>query len=85
MATQDRTPYQEKIIKRYYENRKDIMSQKLEDLVSDLYLSEGKKRKQIWKRVSVALSNLGVSQVQIDYLVSSDNPAGLVRYIEKRR
>lgn len=79
-----RTPYQEKIIKRYYDNREDIMQQRLTELTSDLYLSEGKKRKQIWKRISAALATLGVQANQIEQLVYSDNPAKLAQFLEKR-
>lgn len=75
--SQDRTPYQEKIIKRYYENRDDLMYQKLAELATDLYLAEGKKRQQLWKRAAAALKNLNVEQNKIDRLVASDNPSSL--------
>lgn len=39
----ERTPYQDKIIKRYYENKPEIMRQKLNELVTDLYLAETPK------------------------------------------
>ncbi len=71
---QDRTPYQEKIIKRYYNNRNDLMLQKLGEMTTDLYLAEGKKRVQLWGRVAAALTNLGVAPVLIDKIVASDNP-----------
>lgn len=70
----DRTPYQDKIIKRYYNNMDALMTQKISELVSDLYLTEGKKRSQVWKRIAAALSNLKVPQDRIDYLVGRDDP-----------
>ena len=36
------TPYQDKIIRRYYQNQDQILVQRLGDLVTDLYLAEGK-------------------------------------------
>ncbi|MDR1291565.1 MAG: hypothetical protein LBK06_10225 [Planctomycetaceae bacterium] len=81
---QDRTPYQDGIIKRYYENKDDIMSDKLALLITDLYLAEGKKRQRIWKRIAAALSNLNVPQSQIDHLIHADNPALLAKYIQKK-
>ncbi|MGL6227247.1 MAG: hypothetical protein ACRC10_11565 [Thermoguttaceae bacterium] len=78
----ERTPYQEGIIKRYYNNRDDIMWSKLSDMVADLYLAEGKKRAQLWKRIVTALENLKIPQSRIDHLVASDNPAMLARFIE---
>ena len=79
----DRTPYQEKIIKRYYDNRSDLMQQKLSELVTDLYLAEGKKRTQVWKRIATALENLKVPAAQIEALVAADNPAQLAKFLEK--
>ena len=81
----DYTPYQEKIIKRYYDNRDDIMRQKLAEMATDLYLTEGKKRAQIWKRVVTALTNLGVSQERRDHIVASDNPAFLAQLLEEMK
>ncbi|MDO4585682.1 MAG: hypothetical protein Q4C95_00125 [Planctomycetia bacterium] len=78
----DRTVYQNKIIDRYYENRDDIMLQKLSELVTELYLSEGKKRLSLWKRVKLALMNLNVSSQQIAFLIESDNPAFLAKFVQ---
>ena len=47
----DHTPYQQKIIKRYYRNFDSIKSQRLADLTAEIYLSEGKKRDRLWKQV----------------------------------
>ena len=78
----DRTPYQDKIIKNYYANRDVLMQQKISDMISDLYLVEGKKRVQLWRRIALALTNLGVSQEQIDYLQEQDNPELLLKYVQ---
>lgn len=80
---QDRTPHQEKIIRRYYDNRDGIMLQKLAELTTDLYLAEGKKRAQIWKRIAAALHNLGVAAERVEHLVASDNPGLLARFLEE--
>ena len=57
----DRSPYQDKIIKRYYENKPEIMRQKLSELVTELYLAETvKKRESVWKRIVLALRNLKI-------------------------
>ena len=79
----EHTPYQTQIIKRYYNNRDDIMTQKLSELTTDLYLAEGKKRQQIWKRVAAALSNLGVEADKIEQIVNADNPVKLVEFLKK--
>ena len=76
------TPYQTQIIKRYYNNRKDIMMQKLSELTTELYLAEGKKRQQLWKRISFALTQLGVAPAKIEQMVNWDNPTKLVEFLE---
>ena len=50
----DYTPYQQKIIKRYYDNQDTIQRQRLAELVGELYLAEGKKRKKLWEGAAAA-------------------------------
>jgi len=78
------TSYQTQIIKQYYNNRENIMMQKLSELTTELYLAEGKKRVRVWKRISAALTQLGVEPARIEQLVNMDNPAKLVEFLERR-
>ncbi|MGI5832722.1 MAG: hypothetical protein ACOX6D_09390 [Thermoguttaceae bacterium] len=80
----ERTRYQEGIIKRYYENKDAIMYQKLTELVTELYLSEGKKRASLWTRAEKALRNMKVSEAEIAEILKRDDPAYLARFLEKR-
>ena len=78
------TNQQQKIIKNYYENREAISLQRVQELVTELYLSEGKKRQQHWKSIAGHLEKLGIKQQQIDHLVEQDNPelvANLVKQL----
>jgi hypothetical protein len=79
----DFTPYQQKIIKRYYDNADTIMQQRLAELVSELYLSEGKKRKRLWAQAVTAMQKLGVPQPQIDHLVKQDKPELLAQLVKE--
>jgi len=79
----ERTPYQTKIIKRYYDNRESILTQKLSELTTELYLAEGKKRQQVWKRITAALVQLGVKPAKIEQLVNADNPVQLAEFVKK--
>ena len=79
----DYTPHQQKIIKRYYSNQDTIQRQRLGELVSELYLAEGKKRQRIWKSAVAALQKLGVPQSRIDHLVKKDNPALLADIVKE--
>jgi len=79
----EHTPHQQQIIKRYYNNREAIMTQKLSELTTELYLAEGKKRQQVWKRISAALSQLGVEAHKIEQLITMDNPVRLAEFLKK--
>ena len=84
----DFTPHQQKIIKRYYDNQDTIQTQRLAELVGELFLSEGKKRLGVWKRVVSALEKLGIAQSRIDQLLAQDNPAlvaDLVKELEGKK
>ncbi len=66
--------YQQNIIKNYYENRENIAIQRVQELVTELYLSEGKKRKTQWDRLEKHLLKLDVKQETIDALREKDDP-----------
>ena len=47
----EHSEYQKKIIRRYYDNREQVDEQRLAELVTNLYLSEGKKKlEKLWRR-----------------------------------
>ena len=46
---EDYTRHQQKIIKRYYDNQGMLQHQRLAELVSELYLTQGKKRQRAWE------------------------------------
>jgi hypothetical protein len=86
--SQDYTPYQQKIIKRYYNNQDQIARQRLAELVSELYLSEGKKRQRLWTAAAGAMQKLGVPQSRIDHLLKQGNPAlvaEVVKELERKK
>ncbi|HUW84873.1 MAG TPA: hypothetical protein VMZ31_18995 [Phycisphaerae bacterium] len=73
MAKREYTSYQRKTIARYYENLDTIMLQKLQELVSDLFLADtAAKQERLWGRVDTAMKNLKV-------------PASIHDHIMKRR
>ncbi len=88
MGMQDFTRSQQGIIKRYYDNIDGISLQKLGELVTELYLAEGKKREKLWKTAVSAMQKLGVPQTRIDLLVAKNSPealAGLVKEIQSQQ
>ena len=79
----DYTPYQQKIIKRYYGNQDAIQRQRLAELVSDLYLAEGKKRERTWAAVVTAMKKLGVPPSRIDHILKKDDPALVAQVVKE--
>jgi len=69
-----RGKYQQRIVKNYYENREGIALQRAQELVTELYLAEGKARERHWKNLIAHLEVLGVKKKQIDHLIAQDNP-----------
>ena len=78
-----RSKYQQKVIKNYYDNKDAIMIQRLGELLTDLYLAEGKARTRLWERATKSLEMLKVPPKQIDDIVSSDNPTLLANLYKK--
>ena len=81
----DFSPYQKKIIKRYYNNYDAIASQRLAELVGELYLTEGKKLDKLWTRVAELLTKLEFPASRIEHLLTQKNPAllaGVMKELE---
>ncbi|HMP78557.1 MAG TPA: hypothetical protein PKD54_03840 [Pirellulaceae bacterium] len=79
----DRTRYQENIIRNYYENRDAVAIQRAQELVTELYLTTGKKRQQHWKNLKIHLKKLGVSDDVAEQLEQRDNPQEIARLVEQ--
>lgn len=75
--------HQDKIIRNYYQNRDAIALQRVQELVTELYLSEGKKRERHWKTIAGHLEKMGVKPDQIDRLVMQDNPEAIAKLVQE--
>jgi hypothetical protein len=64
-----------------YENRDSIAIQRLQELVTELYLAVGKKRQQHWKSIVLHLGKLGVPQERIDILQKKDDAAEVAKLV----
>jgi hypothetical protein len=82
-AMPKRTNYQDRVIRNYYQNRDAILLQRLGELVTDLFLSEGKAKARLWKRVAEILEKFKIPQAQIQHLVRSDNPTLVANVLKK--
>jgi chemotaxis regulatin CheY-phosphate phosphatase CheZ len=56
MAKQDYSRFQKGVIKRFYENRDAVETQRLQEIVTEIYLATTPaKRKRLWERAAALL------------------------------
>jgi hypothetical protein len=79
----EHTPYQRKIIERYYKNLDAITFQRLSEIVTELYLSQGKKRDRLWTQVAESLRRLEFSEMRIAHLMQTRDPTLLVAILKE--
>lgn len=77
----ERSNYQNKVIRNYYDNRESISLQRCEELVTELYLTAGKKRERHWKSLATHLGNLGVPEATIKHLRNQNKPETVAHFI----
>jgi len=68
------TKYQQKAIKNFYDNKDLRLVQKLGELVTNLYLETGEKKKETgWKKIKKILTDLKVHPGEVEYLTKDKN------------
>ena len=75
--------HQQNIIKNYYNNRDAIALQRVQEMVTELYLAEGKKRAKLWDSLPGHLEKLGVSKPEIENLVAQEKPELVAKLVER--
>ncbi|MDA0834149.1 MAG: hypothetical protein O2955_07240 [Planctomycetota bacterium] len=76
------SPHQQKIIKRFYNNRDQLDEQRLSELVADLYLASEAKKKKLWANAGEMMKRLGVPDSRIDHVISSAKPEILAEVVK---
>lgn len=84
MSEKNYSKYQQNVIRRYYENADSIGLQRAQELVTELYLAEGKKRQKIWDTLAKNLSKAGVPAKQIEHLREQDDPALVAKLLTEK-
>jgi hypothetical protein len=70
MAQREYTSYQKKAISNYYRNLDQIALQRLQELVTELYLADtDKKRDRLWEQVEKAMKKLEVQPVIAEHIL----------------
>ena len=79
----DYSKHQQKIINNYYQNIDAISIQRLQELITELYLCESeKKTNQLWQRVEKAMINIKVHPQILEHIMSRKDVQVLARNVE---
>ncbi|MEO1497520.1 MAG: hypothetical protein AAFV43_10250 [Planctomycetota bacterium] len=70
-------------IRDFYDNREAVGLQRLQELVTELYLAEGKKREKTWGYIEAALKKTGMKDDRISHLRQKDDPQLLAKVVEE--
>ncbi|MFO0014896.1 MAG: hypothetical protein ACK553_19335 [Planctomycetota bacterium] len=84
MPMENFTRHQQSIIKNYYKNRDDVAFQRAQELLTELYLSEGKKREKVWETLFKNLERIGVPADQLEHLKREKKPELIAALLEKK-
>ncbi|TWT46479.1 hypothetical protein [Botrimarina hoheduenensis] len=68
-------------IRDFYDNREAVGLQRLQELVTELYLAEGKKREKTWGMIEAALKKTGMKEDRIAHLRQQDDPQLLAKVV----
>ena len=84
MAMENYTRYQQNVIKNYYDNRENVSFQRVQELLTDLYLTEGKKKEKVWESMFSHLEKMGVPADQIEHIKKHKKPELIAQLIQKK-
>ncbi len=79
----DYSKYQKKVIKSFYDNRESGDEQRLAELVTNLYLSEGKKLEKLWTQARETMLRLKVPQKRVDHLLTVKDAALIAEVVKE--
>ena len=83
MGMENYSKHQQGIIKRYYENFDQITLQKLSELVTELYLAEGKKRDKMWQTATGHMEKLRVPKDRIAHILAKKDVTLLAALVKE--
>jgi len=77
--------YQQGIVRRYYENKDSLATQKLGEVVGELYLATGdvKKCEKLWKSAKAALLNAKANSARVEKICTERNLDALAKLVNE--
>jgi hypothetical protein len=82
MPEREYSRYQQKVIKRYYDNRDQVDEQRLSELVANLYLASDKKRAKLWETARELMERLNVPASRIAHVIKTGDAAILAEVVK---
>lgn len=83
MALRDYSEYQQSIISKYYAHLDTLMLQKVQALVSELYLADSEAKKdRLWKRVHQAMENLQIPSPIMEHIMGTRDVEVLAKNLQ---
>jgi len=82
MAEREYSRFQQKAIKRFYDNRPEIDAERLSELVAELYLASDKKKPKLWESAGEIMLRLGTPQSRVDHVLKTADPVILAEVVK---
>lgn len=82
MAERDFSKYQQKVIKRYYDNRPALDEQRLAELATELYLASDKKKIKLWESAKEIMERLGTPASRVEHVMKTGDPAQVAEVVK---
>lgn len=73
---------QQRIVNRYYENLDAITLNRLQELVSELYLADDRASGRVWKRIEAALAKSPAKSTAVGRVLESRDVEAFARLVQ---
>jgi hypothetical protein len=84
MPDREYTPHQQRIIRNYYRNLDEIQTNRLADLVAEIYLAgTGKKADRLWDRVGELLARGTAPIPEAERILANRDLEALARLVNR--
>jgi len=83
MSAKQYSKYQQQVIGRYYKNQEPILLQRLQELVTELYLADtAAKQNRLWQRVEKAIAKLKIPPSVANHILRQRSVEILAKNLE---
>ncbi|MEJ7593622.1 MAG: hypothetical protein WKF77_18950 [Planctomycetaceae bacterium] len=83
MTDRNYSAFQQKVIKRYYDNKDQIDEQRLSELVTNLYLAPPRKQAKMWESAEELMTRMKLPASRIAHVMETKDAAVLAKVVEE--